>query len=69
MHTQPKNTRGQMLRTVGLSTQTWVSAAFILIACTIISKFFGFFREILIAKHFGASAEVDAYMVSERSLN
>jgi putative peptidoglycan lipid II flippase len=64
MPTQRESVHNESFRTGGLSTQTWMSATLILISCTIISKFFGFFREILIAKNFGVSAEVDAYMVS-----
>ena len=53
------NNKGQML-----SKQPWISAAFLLLLTSIISKAFGFFREILIAKNFGISSQVDAYLVA-----
>jgi len=48
----------------GLSSQTWLSATFILVSAALLSKILGFARDILVAKNFGASAEVDAYMVA-----
>ncbi len=47
-----------------LSVQGWVSASAILIGTTIASKGLGFVREILIAKYFGATGQVDAFMVA-----
>ncbi|MEW6606959.1 MAG: murein biosynthesis integral membrane protein MurJ [bacterium] len=47
-----------------LSQQTWISAAFLLILIALISKILGFIREVLIARYFGISEEVDAYMVA-----
>lgn len=49
---------------LAMSRQSWVSATFILIFLSLASKVFGFFREVLVAKYFGVSAEVDAYMVA-----
>ncbi len=46
------------------SRQTWVSAAFILIVATLASKAMGFIRDVLIARYFGVSAQVDAFMVA-----
>jgi len=47
-----------------ISTQTWISATFLLIFSSIVSKGFGFVREILIAGKFGISSDVDAYLVA-----
>lgn len=47
-----------------LQRQSWVSAAFLLIFMSVISKVLGFFREILIARNFGISSDVDAYFVA-----
>lgn len=47
-----------------ISTQTWISATFLLIFSSVISKAFGFIREILIAAKFGISSDVDAYLVA-----
>ena len=46
------------------STQTWVSATFILIVTTLLSKALGFVRDVLVARYFGASAQVDAFLVA-----
>ncbi len=46
------------------SAQTWVSATFILIFTTLLSKGLGFVRDVLVARYFGASAQVDAFMVA-----
>lgn len=48
----------------GLSVQSWTSASFLLITVAFVSKGLGFFRELLIAKYFGASGEVDAFIVA-----
>jgi putative peptidoglycan lipid II flippase len=48
----------------GLSSQTWISAAAILVFTTLISKGLGVLREVLVASYFGASAQVDAFMVA-----
>jgi putative peptidoglycan lipid II flippase len=45
------------------SIQTWTSASFILVSVALASKGLGLLRDILMAKYFGASAEVDAFMV------
>src|SRR5687768_8237112 len=47
-----------------LSVQTWASAAVLLIAVACLSKGLGFFRELLIAKYFGVSGDVDAFIVA-----
>jgi putative peptidoglycan lipid II flippase len=47
-----------------LSVQSWASASAILIGTTIVSKGLGLVREVLIAKYFGASGQVDAFMVA-----
>jgi len=46
------------------STQTWISASIILIVTTLLSKGMGFLRDVLIAWYFGASGQVDAFMVA-----
>ncbi len=51
-------------REASLSTQTWISATFILVFTTLISKALGFLRDVLVANYFGASAQVDAFMVA-----
>lgn len=43
--------------------RTGISTIFLSLSL-FISKFFGFLREMLIAKYFGASAEVDAYLIA-----
>lgn len=48
----------------GLSVQSWASASLLLIAVAFLSKGLGFFRELLIAKYFGVSGEVDAFIVA-----
>lgn len=40
------------------------SSGILLSSCLLISKIFGFIREMLVAKYFGATAEVDAYLVA-----
>lgn len=47
-----------------ITKQTWVSATFLLIISSIVSKAFGFVREILVAGKFGVSSQVDAYLVA-----
>lgn len=46
------------------STQTWISATFILVLTTLLSKGLGVLRDALVARYFGASAQVDAFMVA-----
>jgi len=46
------------------STQTWISATFILVLTTLLSKALGVLRDALVARYFGASAQVDAFMVA-----
>lgn len=46
------------------STQTYVSATFILIFTTLLSKALGLLRDVLVARYFGASMQVDAFMVA-----
>ena len=47
-----------------LSTQTWISATFILVFTTLGSKLLGVIREVLVANYFGTSAQVDAFAVA-----
>lgn len=47
-----------------LKKQTIAQAALIIAVITFISKFFGFFREILVAKYFGATGQTDAFLVA-----
>ncbi|OFY67227.1 MAG: hypothetical protein A3H98_01350, partial [Bacteroidetes bacterium RIFCSPLOWO2_02_FULL_36_8] len=51
-------------KTKEISRQTWISATFLLIISSVVSKAFGFIREMLIAQKFGISGQVDAYMVA-----
>lgn len=44
--------------------QTWISATLVLIAATLLSKLLGFVRDLLVARYFGATAAVDAFMVA-----
>ncbi|MGH2400641.1 MAG: lipid II flippase MurJ, partial [bacterium] len=47
-----------------LSTQTWITASFILVLTTLGSKALGLVRDVLAAKLFGAGPQVDAFMVA-----
>ncbi len=47
-----------------LSAQSWTSASLLLVLVALVSKGIGFFRDILVAKYFGASLQVDAFMVA-----
>ena len=47
-----------------LKKQTITQAALIIAVISFISKFFGFFREVLVAKYFGASSQTDAFLVA-----
>ncbi len=47
-----------------LKKQTITQAALIIAIITFISKFFGFFREVLVAKYFGATGQTDAFLVA-----
>jgi putative peptidoglycan lipid II flippase len=47
-----------------LSVQSWASASVLLIAVACLSKGLGFFRELLIAKYFGVSGDVDAFIIA-----
>jgi putative peptidoglycan lipid II flippase len=51
-------------RESGFSTQTWISATFILVFTTLLSKALGLLRDVLVASYFGASPQVDAFMVA-----
>src|SRR5688500_14605305 len=51
-------------REKSITRQTWISATFLLILSSVVSKAFGFVREILIAGKFGISSQVDAYLVA-----
>jgi len=46
------------------SVQTWVSATFLLVFTTLLSKGLGFMRDVMVANYFGATAQVDAFMVA-----
>lgn len=46
------------------SRQTITQASILLISATFIGRIFGFFREVMVAKFFGASATLDAYLVA-----
>ena len=46
------------------SAQTWISASLILVFVALASKGVGFVREILVANYFGASSQIDAFMVA-----
>jgi len=46
------------------SSQNWISASFILVSISLLSKVFGFVRDILLAKYFGTGAEMDSFMVA-----
>jgi len=47
-----------------LKKQTITQAALIIAVISFISKFFGFFREVLVAKYFGATGQTDAFLVA-----
>ncbi|MGQ9695992.1 MAG: murein biosynthesis integral membrane protein MurJ [Thermodesulfobacteriota bacterium] len=47
-----------------LKRQTVTQAALLIAVISFISKFFGFFREVLVAKYFGATALTDAFLVA-----
>jgi len=47
-----------------LKKQTITQAALIIAIISFISKFFGFFREVLVAKYFGATGQTDAFLVA-----
>lgn len=47
-----------------LRRQTVTQAAIIIAVISFISKFFGFFREVLVAKYFGATGQTDAFLVA-----
>ncbi|RFT15626.1 MAG: putative peptidoglycan lipid II flippase MurJ [Candidatus Saccharicenans subterraneus] len=47
-----------------LKKQTVTQAALIIAIISFISKFFGFFREVLVAKYFGATGQTDAFLVA-----
>ncbi len=46
------------------SQQTWVTATFILVFTTLLSKGLGVLRDALVARYFGATAQVDAFMIA-----
>jgi len=46
-----------------LKKQTITQAALLISVLTLISKFIGFFREVLIANYFGATGQTDAFVV------
>lgn len=47
-----------------LSVQNWTSASALLLGVTGFSKLLGFLRELLLASYFGASGQIDAYVVA-----
>ena len=47
-----------------LKKQTITQAAIIIAVISFISKFFGFFREVLVAKYFGTTGQTDAFLVA-----
>ena len=47
-----------------LKRQTVTQAAVVIAVFSFISKFFGFFREVLVAKYFGATGTTDAFLVA-----
>lgn len=47
-----------------LKKQTTTQAAFIIAIISFLSKVFGFFREVLVAKYFGATGQTDAFLVA-----
>ena len=47
-----------------LMRQSVTQAALIIAIISFISKFFGFFREVLVAKYFGATGQTDAFLVA-----
>lgn len=47
-----------------LKKQTITQAALVIAVISFISKFFGFFREVLVAKYFGATGQTDAFLVA-----
>lgn len=47
-----------------LKKQSITQAALIIAIISFISKFFGFFREVLVAKYFGATGQTDAFLVA-----
>jgi len=47
-----------------LKRQTVTQAALLIAVISFISKFFGFFREVLVAKYFGATGVTDAFLVA-----
>ena len=47
-----------------LKKQSVSQAALLISILTLISKFFGFFREVLIANYFGATGQTDAFLVA-----
>ncbi len=64
--THRRDFQDSMSETMGekLSVQSWVSASALLIAVAFLSKGLGFFRELLIAKYFGISGDVDAFIIA-----
>ncbi len=46
------------------STQTWFSGSMILVSVMAVTKFMGLLREILVAKYFGVSGQVDAFVAA-----
>ncbi|PMP96559.1 MAG: hypothetical protein C0168_02025, partial [Candidatus Aminicenantes bacterium] len=47
-----------------LKRQTVTQAAVLIAVISFFSKFFGFFREVLVAKYFGATGTTDAFLVA-----
>jgi putative peptidoglycan lipid II flippase len=47
-----------------LKKQTITQAALLISVLALISKFIGFFREVLIANYFGATGQTDAFVVT-----
>lgn len=64
METYPTGMRQPSSKEKAFSTQTWMSAAGILVLTTLLSKALGFLRDVLVAKYFGTGEQVDAFMVA-----
>lgn len=49
---------------VGLAAQSWSAGALVLVLATLLSKLLGAVRDVLVARVFGATAQVDAWVVA-----
>jgi putative peptidoglycan lipid II flippase len=54
----------KQMQSKALSQQMWLSATILLVFASLLSKALGLLREVLIARNFGVSADMDAYMVA-----